>query len=177
LQCESFAIFVPVIKLSSLGPSCWSSTLSGWIRLNPVLYPAYFVNQVGLSATTVELVLAAACRSRISWRVFSGFSNHGRKRTLLFSGGLSILAAFVLALTQNLPLLVIANLIMGLSAGCYWTAADTAVMDDSPTQRPKAFAVLVLADSLGGGFGIWGGGILLSLTNQSQTLFFVDSFI
>jgi len=54
---------------------------------------------VGLSATTVELVLAAVLAGvvGISWRVFSGFSNH--KRTL-FSGGLSILAAFVLALTQ-----------------------------------------------------------------------------
>jgi len=52
-----------------------------------------------------------------------------------YSGGLSILA--VLALTQNLPLLVIANLIMGLSAGCYWTA-DTAVMDvTAPTNVPR----------------------------------------
>jgi len=55
---------------------------------------------VGLSATTVELVLAAVrCRSR--GHFLAGISQtYGRKRTLLFSGGLSILAAFVLALTQ-----------------------------------------------------------------------------
>jgi predicted MFS family arabinose efflux permease len=52
---------------------------------------------------------------------------------------LSISAALLLALTQNLPLLVIANLIMGLSAGCYWTAADAAVIDvTAPTQRHKS---------------------------------------
>jgi MFS family permease len=90
----------------------------------------------------------------------------------------SVIAALLLALTRNLPLLIIANLLMGLSAGCYWTAADTAVMDvTEPNQRHQAFAVLVLADSLGAGFGIWGGGILLSVPNHTQVFFFADTFI
>jgi MFS family permease len=67
---------------------------------------------------------------------------------------------------------------MGLSAGCYWTAADAAVVDvTTPEQRHKAFAVLVLADSLGGGLGILGGGELLCLVDQTQTLFLVGSLI
>ena len=144
--------------------------------------PLIFVNQVGFSATAVGIGIGSGSLAGVVGHFLGGYladsQTYGRKRTLLFSAGLSILAAFILALTQNLPLLVIANLIMGLSAGCYWTAADTAVMDvTAPIQRPKAFAVLVLADSLGGGFGIWGGGILLSLTNHTQMFFFVDSFI
>jgi len=144
--------------------------------------PLIFVNQVGLSATTVGIGIGSGSLAGLVGHFLGGYladsQAYGRKRTLLFSAGLSILAAFVLTLAQNLPLLVIANLIMGLSAGCYWTAADTAVIDvTSSAERHKAFAVLNLADSLGGGFGIWGGGILLSLTNQAQTLFFADSFI
>jgi MFS family permease len=97
---------------------------------------------------------------------------YGRKRALLFSAGLSIMAAIALALTQSLPMLVVANLFMGLSAGCYWTAADAAVIDVTTSEhRHKAFAILVLADSLGGGLGIWGGGMLLSLVHQAQILF------
>jgi MFS family permease len=67
---------------------------------------------------------------------------------------------------------------MGLSAGCYWTAADATVIDVTTAEhRHKAFAVLVLGDSLGGGLGIWGGGILLSLVHQAQFLFLIDSLI
>jgi MFS family permease len=143
--------------------------------------PLIFVNQVGLSATTVGIGIGSGSLAGVVGHFLGGYladsPSYGRKKTLLFSAVLSILAAFVLALTQNLPLLFIANLLMGLSAGCYWTAADTIVMDvTDPDKRHQAFAVLVLADSLGAGFGIWGGGILLSLTN-AQTFFFTDSFI
>jgi len=143
--------------------------------------PLIFVNQVGLSATTVGIGIGSGSLAGVVGHFLGGYladsPNYGRKKTLLFSAMLSMLAAFVLALTQNLPLLFIANLLMGLSAGCYWTAADTIVMDvTDPHQRHQAFAVLVLADSLGAGFGIWAGGSLLSLTN-AQTFFFADSFI
>jgi MFS family permease len=144
--------------------------------------PLIFVNQVGLSATAVGIGIGSGSLAGVVGHFLGGYladaPSYGRKKTLLFSAMLSLLAAIVLALTQNLPLLFIANLLMGLSAGCYWTAADTVVMDvTDPEQRHQAFAILVLADSLGAGFGIWGGGILLSLTNHAQTFFFADSFI
>jgi MFS family permease len=88
------------------------------------------------------------------------------------------MAALALALNQSLPMLIVANLFMGLSAGCYWTAADAAVIDVTTSEhRHKAFALLVLADSLGGGLGIWGGGMLLSLVHEAQILFLVGSLI
>lgn len=144
--------------------------------------PLIFVNQVGLSATAVGIGVGCGSLAGILGHFLGGYladsQVYGRKQALLFSAGLSILGAIVLALTQTLPLMIIANLLMGLSAGCYWTAADAAVVDVvTAEQRHKAFAVLVLADSLGGGVGIFGGGRLLSLVNQTQMFFLIDSLI
>jgi len=144
--------------------------------------PLIFVNHVGLSATAVGIGMGSGSLAGIIGHFLGGYltdsQTYGRKRTLLLSAGLSIPSAAVLALTQNLPLLVIANLIMGLSAGCYWTAADAAVIDvTTPEKRHKAFALMVLADSLGAGLGILGGGKLLPLLEQAQMLFLVGSLI
>jgi MFS family permease len=144
--------------------------------------PLIFVNQVGLSATAVGIGIGSGSLAGIVGHLLGGYladsPAYGRKRALLFSAGLSIMAAIALALTQSLPVLVVANLLLGLSAGCYWTAADATVIDVTvPEHRHKAFAVLVLADSIGVGLGIWGGSILLSLVHQAQILFLVGSLI
>jgi MFS family permease len=144
--------------------------------------PLIFVNQVGLSATAVGIGIGSGSLAGIMGHLLGGYladsPAYGRKRALLFSAGLSILAAIALALTQSLPVLVVANLLMGLSAGCYWTAADATVIDVTTSEhRHKAFAILVLADSLGAGLGIWGGGMLLSLVHEPQILFVVSSVI
>lgn len=144
--------------------------------------PLVFVNQVGLSATSVGIGIGSGALAGLLGHLLGGYladsRTYGRKRALLFSGGLSILATLVLALTQNLPMLVVANLILGLSAGCYWTAADAAVIDATTIeQRHKAFAILSLADNLGGGIGVLGGGVLLTLVEQAQTLFLGSSLI
>jgi MFS family permease len=144
--------------------------------------PLIFVNQVGLSATTVGIGMGVGSLAGIIGHLLGGYladsPQYGRKSALLFSGGLSIMAAVILAVTQTFSLLVVANLFMGLSAGCYWTAADVTVIDITPAeQRHKAFAVMVLADSLGGGLGILGGGILLSFFDSAQLLFLVGGLV
>lgn len=144
--------------------------------------PLIFVNQVGLSATAVGFGIGSGSLAGIVGHLLGGYladsPAYGRKRALVFSAGLAILAAIALSLTQSLPILVVANLLMGLSAGCYWTAADASVIDVTTAEhRHKAFAILVLADSLGGGLGIWGGGMLLSLFHEAQFLFLVASLI
>lgn len=144
--------------------------------------PLIFVNQVGLSATAVGVGIGSGSLAGLVGHLLGGYladsPAYGRKRALLFSAGLSILAAIALAFTQSLPMLVVANLFMGLSAGCYWTAADASVIDvTTPEHRHKAFAILVLADSLGGGLGIWGGGLLLARAQQIETLFLMASLI
>jgi MFS family permease len=144
--------------------------------------PLIFVNQLGFSAAVVGMGVGIGSLSGVLGHFLGGYladsPRYGRKQALLFSAGLAITAALMLALMPNLPILIITNLIMGLSAGCYWTAADATVVDVTPKeQREKAFAVLVLADSFGTGLGIVGGGLILSSTGIFQTLFLVCALI
>ena len=144
--------------------------------------PLIFVNQVGLSATAVGIGMGSGSLAGIVGHFLGGYladsPAYGRKRALLFSAGISIMAAIALGVTESLPMLIVGNLLLGLSSGCYWTAADAAVIDVTNSEhRHKAFGVLVLADSLGAVLGVWGGGMLLSLVERAQNLFFVGSFI
>lgn len=143
--------------------------------------PLVFVNQVNLSATAVGFAIGCGSLAGVVGHLLGGYladsPAYGRKRALLFAAILSLLAALVLVKTKSLPLLLFVNLTMGLSAGCYWTAADATVVDITPSQqRQKAFAVLVLADSLGLGLGVWGGGRLLELA-QTETLFLAGAAV
>jgi MFS family permease len=143
--------------------------------------PLIFVKQIGLSATAVGIGIGSGSLAGIVGHFWGGYladSHYGRKKTLLVSAILSIFAALVLVLTHNLALLIIANLIMGLSAGCYWTAADAAVIDVTTSeQRHHAFAILVLADSIGNGLGVFVGGLLLALVHQITALFVFSGIV
>ncbi len=144
--------------------------------------PLIFVNQLNFSATVVGIAMGSGALAGVVGHFLGGYladsPRYGRKRTLSFSALLSILAAIALAFLPNLPMLIVANLLMGLSAGCYWTAADAAVIDVTPPkEHQKAFAVLVLADSIGSGLGILSGGIILSLVTSAQTLFLIAGLI
>lgn len=136
--------------------------------------PLVFVNQVHLSATAVGFALGCGSLAGIIGHLLGGYladsPAYGRKRALLLAAILSLIAAVILVETQTLVLLIFVNLVMGVSAGCYWTAADATVVDVTPSEaRQKAFAILVLADSLGLALGIGGGGWLLE--THPQTLF------
>ncbi len=144
--------------------------------------PLIFVNQLGFSATVVGISMGSGALAGVLGHLLGGYladsPKYGRKRTLLFSAGLSIPGAVILALIPNLSMLYVANLMMGLSAGCYWTAADAAVIDVTPKeQHSKAFAVLILSDSLGIGLGILGGETYLSQGLQPQLLFLIGGLI
>ena len=141
--------------------------------------PLVFVNQVHLSATAVGFAVGCGSLAGVVGHLLGGYladsPAYGRKRALLFAAILSLMAALMLVKTQALSLLLFVNLVMGISAGCYWTAADATVVDVTPgDQRQKAFAVLVLADNLGLGLGIWGGGRLLE---AHQTLFLAGAMM
>ncbi|WP_088893975.1 MFS transporter [Leptolyngbya ohadii] len=135
--------------------------------------PLLFVNQMGLSATTVGIALGTGSLAGVVGHLLGGYladsPNYGRKRALLFAAILSIVAALLLAVTPTFPMLIFANLLLGLSAGCYWTAADAAVVDVTlPEQRQSAFSLLVFADTVGSGLGVWAGGLI---AQQIQWLF------
>ena len=141
--------------------------------------PIYFVNQVGLSAAQVGLSLSsAAMASAVGFFLAGAMTDSplwGRRRTLMLSCIISILADGVFWSAQSLPLLIFANVLMGLGDSFYWPASGAAIADESPGhQREEAYAVSGLADALGSGLGIVLGGLLIATANSYRLLFVVD---
>lgn len=140
--------------------------------------PIFFVNQVGLSATSVGLGLGSASVSGVVGRVLGGSlsdATFGRKRTVLLSAIVAAIASFVLAATLNFPMFVIGNLLMGFGIGLYWPSTEAMVADmTTPDQRNEAFALNRLSDSLGLGIGVVLGGLLISTTGAYRSLFVLD---
>lgn len=138
--------------------------------------PLVFVNQVGLSATSVGFSVGLSSLSGVGGHILGGIladsPRFGRKTTLTLSAALGILECLLLAVTTTLPLLIVASLLLGMSVGFYWTAADAAVMDvTAPAERSQAFAIMSVAENLGNGIGILGGGALLLWVKSPSLLF------
>ncbi|HBL61605.1 MAG TPA: MFS transporter [Cyanobacteria bacterium UBA8803] len=141
--------------------------------------PIFFVNQVGLSATSVGIGLGSASVSGVLGRFVGGsFTDSklwGRRRTLLLSAAISALASAVLAFTYDFPTLVIGNLLIGLGVGLYWPATEAAVADlTTIKERSEAFAITRLADMLGLGIGVVLGGALIAASANYRALFIID---
>ncbi len=146
--------------------------------------PIFFVNEVGLSATSVGIALGSASISGVLGRFLAGSLADspvwGRKKTLLISAAVSALADVFLALTFDFPTLVFGNLLMGFGIGLYWPATEAMVADlTTDSQRNEAFAICRLSDSLGLGIGVVLGGILIATSTNYRLLFAIDgiSFI
>lgn len=142
--------------------------------------PIFFVNQVGLSATTVGIALGSASISGVLGRILGGsFSDSrfwGRRRTLLLSAAVAALASLVLATASDFSTLVVGNLLMGLGQGLYWPATEAVVADLTPPEhRREAYALTRLADNLGLGMGIVFGGALIGMTGAYRSLFVIDA--
>ncbi|MEO1352774.1 MAG: MFS transporter [Cyanobacteria bacterium J06635_15] len=141
--------------------------------------PIYFVNQVGLPVAKVGIGLSsAAIASAVGFFLAGAMTDSprwGRRRTLMLSCIISILADGVFWFAQSFPLLVLANVLMGLGDSLYWPASGAAIADDSHgRQREEAYAVSGLADALGSGLGIVLGGLLIATANAYRLLFIVD---
>ncbi|PZV11800.1 MAG: MFS transporter [Leptolyngbya sp.] len=140
--------------------------------------PIFFVNQVGLSATSVGLGLGSQSISGVLGRFLGGSlsdGKFGRKRTVLLSAVVSAIAAFVMAFAANFPMFVVGNLLMGLGIGLFWPSAEALVADlSAPEDRNEAFALNRLCDSLGLGVGVVLGGLVISTTGAYRSLFIID---
>jgi MFS family permease len=141
--------------------------------------PIFFVNQVGLSSTLVGIALGSGSISGVVGRFLGGqlsdSPSWGRRKTLLASAAISVLADGVLALTANFPTLILGNLLMGFGIGMYWPATEAAIIDlTNPEQRNEAFAIARLADSLGLSLGVVLGGALISNSGNYRALFVID---
>ena len=141
--------------------------------------PIFFVNQVGLSATLVGIGIGsgqiAGVMGRFLGGVFTDNKKVGRRRTLLLSAAISVLADVFLALTYNFPTLLLGNLVLGLGVGLYWPATEAVIADiTTPEERNEAFAVTRVADSLGLGIGVVLGGLIISTAGNYRLLFVAD---
>ncbi|MHC5724482.1 MAG: MFS transporter [Nostoc sp.] len=142
--------------------------------------PIFFVNQVGLSATSVGVALGSASISGLVGRIVGGSladSGHwGRRRTLLLATAISAIGSLVLAATSNFTILVIGSLISGLGIGFYWPAAEAVVADASEIDnRRETFAIARLADNLGLAIGIVLAGFLITIIGSYRWLFVIDA--
>jgi MFS family permease len=141
--------------------------------------PIFFVNEVGLSSTLVGVALGSGSISGIVGRFLAGqgvdSARWGRRKILLISAAISVLADVVLSLSFNFSTLVLGNLLMGFGVGMYWPATEAAIIDlTTPEQRNEAFAVTRLADSLGLSLGVVLGGALIANSGNYRTLFLID---
>ena len=141
--------------------------------------PIFFVNEVGLSSTLVGTAIGSGSISGVLGRFLSGQGvdspRWGRRKILLASALVSVLADVALALSSDFPSLVLGNLLMGFGVGMYWPATEAAIIDlTTPEQRNEAFAVTRLADSLGLSLGVVLGGALIANSGNYRTLFIID---
>jgi MFS family permease len=139
--------------------------------------PIFFVQQVGLSATSVGLALGSASISGIAGRLLSGTyaDRWGRKPVLLLAMVVLAISCFILATTNDFPTLVVGCLVQGLGLGLYWPANEAIVADLTAGEaRRFAYAVTRLADNVGMGLGIIAGGLLISTTGAYRSLFIID---
>jgi MFS family permease len=139
--------------------------------------PIFFVQQVGLSATSVGLALGSASISGVAGRLISGTyaDRWGRKPVLLLSTFVLAIACFIFASTNSFETLVIGCLVQGLGLGLYWPANEAIVADLTDGEaRRFAYAITRLADNLGMGLGIIAGGILIGSTGAYRNLFIID---
>jgi MFS family permease len=139
--------------------------------------PIFFVQQVGLSATSVGLALGSASISGIAGRLISGTyaDRWGRKPVLLLATFVLAISCFIFAITNSFPMLVVGCLVQGLGLGLYWPANEAIVADlTDGEERRFAYAITRLADNLGMGLGIIAGGILISSSGSYRTLFIID---
>ncbi len=141
--------------------------------------PIFFVNQIGLSATTVGIALGSHSISGVIGRILGGSLADspfwGRRRTLLLSAAISAIGSLVLAATNDFVTLVIGNLINGLGVGLYWPATEAVVADLTNRENSReAFAITRFADNIGLGLGIVLAGALVSNTANYRALFVID---
>jgi MFS family permease len=141
--------------------------------------PIFFVNTVGLTATQVGLGIGSEALSGLVGRFLGGSmtdSRHwGRRKTLLLSALISAIADGVFLISNNFPVFVMGNLLMGLGVGLYWPSTEAVVADITAAKdRSEAFALVRLADSLGLGIGVILGGLLIATTQQYRLLFAID---
>lgn len=171
-----------IISLRSFNSQVW---IQAWGRLLCQIgfglisfyIPILFVNRIGFSAAAVGFAVGLSAVAEVISHFIGGALSDsprfGRKAALSLSAGLGVLVSIILVLSNNLVMLTLASLLLGLSLGFYWTTSSAAVMDaTAPEERSQSFAVMGVMEYLGVGIGILGGGVLLKFVEPMPQLLF-----
>ncbi len=140
--------------------------------------PILFVNQMGLSATSVGFALSLCAVTEVGGHFLGGTltdaARFGRRTVLSLAAVSGMVVSGILMVAHNLGLLIVASLVLGISLGFYWTASSAAVMDaTAPEDRSQAFAVMGVSEYIGVGLGVLGGSALLAIVKQTPQLLFL----
>jgi MFS family permease len=142
--------------------------------------PIFFVNQLGLSTTTVGIGLGVGSIAGMIGRFLGGAMADdptlGRRKALLISSVISAIAAFALASSVDFTTFLLGTLFGTFGSGIYWPVTEAVVADVvKPAQRSAAYATVRFADNVGLGVGVVLGGWLISAFQAYRSLFLVDS--
>ena len=141
----------------------------------------FFVNEIGLPAAFVGLAVGCQSIAGIGGRFLGGIfcdsQYWGRRGTLLLSAAISVLGDAGLAIANNLPLLILANLLLGLGIGLYWPAIETILADlTADNKRHESYAIAAIADTIGLAIGTFCGGQIIAVWGNYRLLFLLQGF-
>ena len=122
-----------------------------------------YLSKLGASAVTLGLAftgmsLFSAVRSFIEGVIAD---RYGRKPILLYSAGLMIVGGAVYTLTQDLEILLVTAVLVGVGGRLPYTPAEQAILTEnvSSEDRTKAFSINSFLGTLAGVFGSFAAGI------------------
>ncbi|MBP0017754.1 MAG: MFS transporter [Cyanobacteria bacterium SBLK] len=136
----------------------------------------FFVNEIGLPAALVGFAVGCQAIASIGGRFLGGIccdsQYWGRRGTLLLSAAISALGDAGLTIADNLPLLILANLFLGLGIGIYWPTIEAIIADlSTENQRYEAHAIATVADTIGLAIGTFFGGQIIGQWGNYRILF------
>ncbi|TDZ81221.1 MFS transporter [Mycobacteroides salmoniphilum] len=137
---------------------------------------ALYSQQMHFSVLTTTVVYATyAAGVLFALLLFGGWSDVlGRRPLLLTGAGFAILSSVIFLFVDSVPLLLIARIVSGLSAGFFTGAATVAVIEAAPEQwRGRAAAVATIANTGGLGLGPLVAGILVQYAPWPTHLAFI----
>ncbi|WP_027994020.1 MFS transporter [Sinorhizobium meliloti] len=150
-----------------------------WRRLLPVfvitgLYAAgigavlpvlpFHLREMGANPLVFGIVLATEALSQFAAAPLLGqlSDRFGRRNVLLASQALAVTSLLLLALAQNILIVLLARFLFGPTAGNFSAAAAYAADNSSPTARRRAIGIV----SAGGGLGAIVGAVLSSILSD-----------
>ena len=182
-QIESPVVSVkaPLVWFPTLKREMWILTAGQFLLFMgegfTLIYASiYFVNELGFSPTEVGLAQGSVGIAGLLGRFWAGNavdSKHvGRRGTLMLAAAITAIGSFLLAFATTLPLLIGANLFLGLGISLYWPAVLAVITDlTTPDNRTEAIALTRLADNLGLGMGTLLAGQYLAISGNYSVLF------